>query len=108
MPLTPPPNYTGLYIAAALGASLAAVVALFTRSTLPIVGDSQHNLPHGGRYRDGTKAIDYFKPAKLNSVEPGNHWYAQPWLLVLLLVALICLSGRHAPCCPRCNRVHSA
>ncbi|MBD1435211.1 hypothetical protein H8B06_20545, partial [Sphingobacterium sp. DN00404] len=47
MPLTPPPNYTGLYIAAALGVSLAAVVALFTRSTLPIVGDSQHNLPHG-------------------------------------------------------------
>nr|AVL25845.1 TGB2 [Potato virus S] len=107
MPLTPPPDHTKLYIAIAIGLSTALIATSLTRSTLPIVGDSQHNLPHGGRYRDGTKAIDYYKPCKLNSIEVGSNWIAQPWLVVIALIGLIFWSQRYTACCNRCNQRHS-
>nr|ACV31390.1 triple gene block protein 2 [Ligustrum necrotic ringspot virus] len=106
MPLTPPANYIQVYVSAAIGVSLALIVGLATRNTLPIVGDLQHNLPHGGRYRDGTKSVDYFKPCKLNSVEGGSSWVSQPWLLVILLVAAVILLSKKPNYCGTCGRVH--
>lgn len=104
MPLTPPPNYTKAVLAVAIGVSLALLVGLYTRSTLPHVGDLSHSLPHGGFYADGTKTVSYGGPRKLNSVEGAvsNKHYA--WALVLVLTALIlALSGR-SHSCDACRR----
>nr|WBY51281.1 triple gene block protein 2 [Lily symptomless virus] len=106
MPLTPPPDYTRVYTALAIGASIAFFTGLITRNTLPSVGDLQHNLPHGGRYRDGTKSVEYCGPRKLNSVEIGSRWTFQPWLLVIVLVALIIALGRQGHNCRACGRSH--
>jgi hypothetical protein len=106
MPLTPPPNYTQAVTAAAIGITLALLVGLLTRSTLPQVGDLQHSLPHGGRYKDGTKLVEYCGPGKLNSIESRNSWGTQPWFLVIVLVgAIIILSRRGNPLC-QCGRSH--
>ncbi|UUB84582.1 triple gene block protein 2 [Blueberry virus S] len=106
MPLTPPPNYTQAVTAVCIGVSLALLTGLLTRSTLPVVGDLQHNLPHGGRYRDGTKCIEYRGPGKLNSVESRGTWGTQPWLLVIVLVgAIILLSKRGVRRC-QCGTTH--
>jgi hypothetical protein len=107
MPLTPPPNYTQIYVAAAIGTSIALTLGLLTRNTLPTVGDLQHNLPHGGTYRDGTKCVHYFKPAKLNSIESRNSWGTQPWALVIILTALIIALSRKSNVCASCGRHHS-
>nr|CAB57960.1 12kDa protein [Lily latent virus] len=106
MPLTPPPDYTRVYVAFAIGASIALFTGLVTRSTLPTVGDLQHNLPHGGRYRDGTKSVEYCGPRKLNYVESTGRWHNQPWLLVIVLVALIIAIGRQSHTCRVCGRSH--
>jgi len=106
MPLTPPPNYSQVFVAAAVGVSIALFTGLITRNTLPAVGDLQHNLPHGGRYRDGTKSVDYFQPRKLNSVEAGKYWVNQPWLLVITLIALIVALSKRPNVCSTCGRCH--
>lgn len=93
MPLTPPPDYTKVFLAIAVGFSCALVISLFTRSTLPHVGDQIHSLPHGGWYRDGTKQIFYGRPNKLNSVEKQGFLVGYPWAFVIILVALIILSS---------------
>ncbi|AEQ35302.1 triple gene block 2 protein [Mirabilis jalapa mottle virus] len=106
MPLTPPANYTSVYVAAAVGLSIALIVGLVTRSTLPHVGDLQHSLPHGGLYKDGTKSINYFKPRSLNSIEAKASFWGQPWCLVILLVAVIICLSRKANVCSTCGRQH--
>lgn len=106
MPLTPPPNYSAVFAAIAVGASVALVVGLLTRNTLPIVGDLQHNLPHGGHYKDGTKTVNYFRPCKLNSVEGRGSFGTQPWFLVIVLSIIIFALGRRANVCPQCGRHH--
>nr|QGN03515.1 triple gene block protein 2 [Cole latent virus] len=95
MPLTPPPDYTKTLLAAAIGGSIAAIVWLLTKNTLPFAGDREHGLPHGGSYQDGTKRVVYNRPFKLNSVEGrGSSFLGQPWALVLLLSLLIWISGK--------------
>nr|CAB97498.1 hypothetical protein, 12K [Kalanchoe latent virus] len=106
MPLTPAVNYSQVYISAVIGSAVAITLGLISRNTLPFVGDLQHSLPHGGRYRDGTKVIDYFKPGKLNSFESRNSFKSQPWLLVILLIALIIGLSRRTNACPTCGRQH--
>jgi hypothetical protein len=106
MPLTPPPDYSKVFIAAAIGVSASLALGLVTRNTLPIVGDLGHNLPHGGRYRDGTKSVDYYKPGKLNSVESRSTLSSQPWFLVVVLVGLIILLSRKPNVCATCGRGH--
>nr|WJN65813.1 TGB2 [Phlox virus M] len=108
MPLTPPPDYTKTFFAAAVGVTLALIVWLLTKNTLPISGDRDHNLPHGGWYRDGTKAVQYNRPCKLNSIEGHNRSFlAQPWALVILLVLLILLSCKlNRRVCARCGVEH--
>jgi hypothetical protein len=106
MPLTPPPNYSQAVTAVAIGFSLALLVGLITRSTLPHVGDLQHSLPHGGRYKDGTKIVDYCGPGRLNSIESRGTWGTQPWLLVIILVGAIILISRRSPNQCQCGRTH--
>nr|ABW82718.2 triple gene block protein 2 [Narcissus common latent virus] len=108
MPLTPPRDFTKVYIAAAIGATFALVTWLLTKNTLPAVGDRDHNLPHGGLYRDGTKAIKYNSPCKLNSIEGDSRgFWTQPWALVSILSILIIISSRFDPrLCRRCGTVH--
>lgn len=107
MPLTPPPDYTKVLIAIAVGFSCALVISLFTRSTLPQVGDQIHSLPHGGWYKDGTKQIFYGRPNKLNSVEKQGFLIGQPWAIVITLVALIIFSSFRGPGrCMVCGQRH--
>jgi len=106
MPLTPPPNYTQTYLAAALGLSAAVLVGLLTRATLPHVGDLQHSLPHGGKYRDGTKSVDYCSPRKLNSLERGAVGQWLIWPVVILLVCVILIRSRNPTGCITCVARH--
>ncbi|ACN66298.1 12 KDa protein, partial [Verbena latent virus] len=79
MPLIAPPDNTRTFLCLAVGISLSLFIGLYTRNTLPHVGDLHHSLPHGGFYRDGTKTISYLKPNKLNSVEGHQkHFATQP------------------------------
>nr|ADE10204.1 triple gene block protein [Hydrangea ringspot virus] len=87
--LTPPPDPTKALIPAVVGFSVAAAIFLLTRSTLPHTGDNIHSLPHGGRYRDGTKSVDYCSPHR----DPFRPTQLHAALLVLALLALIHLSG---------------
>lgn len=107
MPLTPPPNYTNCVLALVIGVSLAVVVSVYTRSTLPRVGDTQHELPHGGWYKDGTKQVYYNQPCKLNSIEKPYTFWSQPWFIVSTLVLLIvCVNAYESSRCARCGSVH--
>nr|UZM07854.1 triple gene block 2 [Hydrangea chlorotic mottle virus] len=106
MPLTPPPNFTQTYLAAAVGISTAILVGLLTRSTLPHAGDLQHSLPHGGRYRDGTKSVDYCSPRKLNSVERGFQGQWLIWPLVIVLVGLVIFLSKNRSNCYACGATH--
>nr|WHB10687.1 triple gene block 2 [Tulip virus X] len=103
--LTPPTNLGKPVLAVSVGLSLALLAYTATRSTLPHVGDTTHSLPHGGRYVDGTKRIDYFRPHSPNS----NPTYPFILLTVLILSGLILLLSRRGPAparCPCCQRPH--
>lgn len=107
MPLTPPPDNSKAIFAAAVGASLVLLVLVYTRNTLPVVGDNIHSLPHGGLYRDGTKSVLYGAPGKLNSLERGYKLLHQPWAWVVSLVAVIVLlSVKPSGSCRGCGRSH--
>lgn len=108
MPLTPPPDYSKVFLVACVGVSIALIVGAYSRSTLPGVGDNLHSLPHGGVYKDGTKHIYYGSPKKLNSLEGQRDLVGQPWAIVILLVGtIIALSWIGAPC-RNCGRCHPA
>nr|AFI61527.1 triple gene block protein 2 [American hop latent virus] len=106
MPLSPPPNYTNAVLALAIGGSLAVLTGLYTRTTLPHVGDNSHSLPHGGFYRDGTKVINYSGPCKLNSVEGGDFRKHSVWALVVVLIGVVVFLSRPRRACPSCNHSH--
>ncbi|ACJ14320.1 triple gene block protein 2 [Potato latent virus] len=106
MPLTPPPDYTKAILAACIGLSLALLVGVYSRSTIPAVGDNLHSLPHGGTYLDGTKRIVYGAPNKLNSLEGQRTLSGQPWAIVIVLIAVIILLSRFNSTCAHCGRCH--
>lgn len=91
MPLSPPIDYSRVFIAIVIGSTIGLALFALTRSTLPHVGDNLHSLPHGGRYRDGTKSIDYCGPRKSfpSSSLFGSSSGSLPALAVILLVAVI-------------------
>lgn len=105
MPLSPPPDNSKAIFAAAVGLSLVLLVLVYSRNTLPQVGDNIHSLPHGGVYRDGTKSVFYGAPGKLNSLEKAQKILSQPWAWVIALVAVIILlssgGGRRNCACGR-------
>nr|QQG34555.1 TGB2 [Tagetes carlavirus 1] len=108
MVLTPPPDHTRTFLVAAIGASVVLLVYVYSRSTLPGVGDNLHSLPHGGFYRDGTKTIHYGAPCKLNSLESTYSFTNQPWAYILLLTLLIVICeslNRRGTC--SCGRAHA-
>nr|QVU24930.1 triple gene block protein 2 [Nerine latent virus] len=94
MPLTPPPDYSNSYFAIATGLGIGLSVFLLTRNTLPHTGDNIHHLPHGGRYRDGTKRIDYCGP----SSKPDFYSNSKniPFLIVFTIVAVILYLSRES------------
>nr|AJR19305.1 triple gene block protein 2 [Hop latent virus]WCR76292.1 triple gene block protein 2 [Hop latent virus] len=95
MPLTPPPDYSKLLISVVAGAAVASSIWLLTKNTLPVVGDREHALPHGGLYKDGTKTVLYSSPGKLNSLEGHSRGLRfQPWAVVIALVGVIVLLSR--------------
>ncbi|ABP37858.1 triple gene block 2 protein [Phlox virus S] len=108
MPLTAPPDHTKTAVVAAAGLTLVLFTLVYSRSTLPQVGDNIHSLPHGGYYKDGTKQVIYGSPNRLNSLERAVNLKFQPWAYVLCLIALIYIVGlfeRRGVC--SCGRVHA-
>lgn len=102
MPLVPPADHSKSFLALSIGVALAVFAWTVTRSTLPQVGDNIHSLPHGGYYRDGTKAIHYGGPG---SVGDKAFIKASPelmWVVVMCLIAAIWCStkfGQRRTCC---------
>ncbi|QNJ34489.1 triple gene block protein 2 [Aconite virus A] len=106
MPLSPPIDYSRVFIAIVIGTTIGLALFALTRSTLPHVGDNLHSLPHGGRYRDGTKSIDYCGPRKTfpSSSLFGYSGSNLPALAVFLLVAvIIAISSRQQTTTRACN-----
>nr|QQX32713.1 TGB2 [Butterbur mosaic virus]QQX32736.1 triple gene block 2 [Butterbur mosaic virus] len=104
MPLSPPPDNTKTFLALAIGVSLAVILFVATRSTLPHVGDNIHHLPHGGRYRDGTKTIDYCSPGRQSpSSSFRGEWYA---LTVVLGISFYLFLDYKSKVCARCGVSH--
>jgi ABC-type sugar transport system permease subunit len=97
MPITAPPDYTKHLFPIAVGFGVALVVFSLTRNNLPHVGDNIHALPHGGRYRDGTKAIIYNSPQQKfpssNLFGPGSN-LATLFFVILLIATIHALSKR--------------
>nr|WOL52765.1 triple gene block protein 2 [Carrot virus S] len=110
MPFSAPPDNSKSVLAAAVGLSLALIVFSLTRSTLPVVGDNIHNLPHGGCYADGTKRISYFAPQEKfpssNLFKTANSPII--FLSILGLSLLIFLSSKFNSNCPACGRKECA
>nr|QNN26224.1 TGB2 [Peony betaflexivirus 1] len=84
--LAPPPDYSKLGLPLIIGAATALSLFFLTRSNLPHVGDNVHSLPHGGRYKDGTKSVDYCSPRK--NLPSSNLFEGKPWNILLLILAL--------------------
>ncbi|AIZ76633.1 triple gene block protein 2 [Elderberry carlavirus D] len=108
MPLSAPPNRTNLYLAIAIAVCVVGSLYTLTRSSLPHVGDNIHSLPHGGRYRDGTKQVDYCSPGRRY---PSSNLLAQRsniWVLALiiaLIAGIWCTTPRtHSHTCSGCSR----
>nr|QYF50198.1 MAG: triple gene block protein 2 [Xinjiang betaflexivirus 2] len=108
MPLSPPIDYSRVFIVVAVGLSIGLALYTLTRSTLPHVGDNIHSLPHGGRYRDGTKSIDYCSPQRnfpsSNLFRGGS--LIGPSLIIAVVVCAILVSerfGHRTPACVNCG-----
>nr|QTU68147.1 triple gene block protein 2 [Potato virus X] len=107
--LTAPVNSEKVYIVLGLSLALISITFLLSRNNLPHVGDNIHSLPHGGAYRDGTKAILYNSPnfGSRTSLNNGkNAAFAAVLLLSLLIYGSRCLSQRNNPCA--CGNNHSS
>ncbi|ASE06182.1 TGB 2 protein [Euonymus yellow vein virus] len=110
MPLTPPRDYSTVFVVALAAFSLVAFTFTATRSTLPFVGDNIHSLAHGGCYRDGTKSIQYFPPTPVGSALKGGYLAAAITCIVIPGV-LYAVHRSNLHCkpvpCPNC-RTHVA
>ncbi|AAZ15108.1 triple gene block 2 protein [Hippeastrum latent virus] len=108
MPLTPPPDYTKAVLCAATGISIALIIGLWTRTTLPFAGDQAHSFPHGGFYQDGTKRASYNCPHKLNSI--GHPAVSREVIFLVVLALSGCIAFRtlgQSRCCQCCGRRHA-
>ncbi|QVY19180.1 triple gene block protein 2 [Clivia carlavirus A] len=109
MPLSPPPDNTKVHACAAIGGAIALCIFLLTRNNLPHVGDNIHSLPHGGRYRDGTKSITYCSPGRnfpSANLFAGGKFYAFIACLLLSLI-IFTLTRRRESTCRYCQMVHT-
>nr|QTU68642.1 triple gene block protein 2 [Potato virus X] len=106
--LTAPVNSEKVYIVLGLSFALISITFLLSRNNLPHVGDNIHSLPHGGAYRDGTKAVLYNSPnfGSRTSLSNGkNAAFAVVLLLSLLIYGSRCLPQRNHLCA--CGNNHS-
>nr|WLS55768.1 triple gene block protein 2 [Blackberry calico virus] len=101
MSFAPPPDFTRVYLAAAVGIAFAVVAHTLTRDQTPHVGDNIHHLPHGGLYQDGNKRILYAGSHFTSHSSQSTHW---PALFVALLCTAILISER----CLRRRNTHCA
>ncbi|QLI58027.1 triple gene block protein 2 [Rubus virus 1] len=105
MSLTAPPDYSKLLLPVSIGIAIGVVFYTLTRSNLPHVGDNIHSLPHGGRYVDGTKRIDYCSPrekfpsSNLFQSGPSNWAAITVIVLIVLIHAVQRFSGRNSVIC---------
>nr|QTW21046.1 ORF3 [Potato virus X]CAA80776.1 12kDa protein [Potato virus X] len=107
--LTAPVNSEKVYIVLGLSFALISITFLLSRNNLPHVGDNIHSLPHGGAYRDGTKAILYNSPnfgSRTSLNNSKNAAFAAVLLLSLLIYGSRCLSQRNHLCA--CGNNHSS
>lgn len=113
MSFSAPTNWAAALKPIFIGVAVACVIHFTQRSNLPHVGDQGHSLPHGGIYRDGTKAVNYYSP---------NHSFPRPGLLnkctnslgVLSLISILIIAiivnervfnrGRRVCVCTSCSR----
>nr|UCJ00459.1 triple gene block 2 [Cherry necrotic rusty mottle virus] len=103
MSLKPPADYSKPILFAVVGISSAIFCATFKANYLPSVGDNIHSLPHGGSYRDGTKAVNYngfncIEKSEINQSSLFSKFAV--FSFIILLVVLIhasCKSTRRDP-----------
>lgn len=109
MPLLPPPDNTKAIFACAVGAGVALIIFVTTRSTLPHAGDNIHSLPHGGFYQDGTKRVSYCSPKRGYPISglfaPFSQLSAVVLVVVLSLVIFL-LRPQSRNVCIACGRAH--
>nr|APG31857.1 TGBp2 [Arachis pintoi virus] len=86
MSFTPPPDYTKVWIAAAVGGSIALISLIAVQDRTPHVGDNIHHLPHGGSYQDGNKRVLYQGPSHRGANKPS---WAPAAAVLLLSVAIL-------------------
>nr|QTU67752.1 triple gene block protein 2 [Potato virus X] len=107
--LTAPVNSEKVYIVLGLSFALVLITFLLSRNSLPHVGDNIHSLPHGGAYRDGTKAILYNSPnlgSRVSLHNGKNAAFAAVLLLTLLIYGSKYISQRNHTCA--CGNNHSS
>lgn len=106
--LSAPPDYTNVYKLIALGIICIGIVVAIRSNTLPHAGDTQHALPHGGLYRDGTKQVTYYPASQ--SAQTHNNAYAAAAVLIISFLIWISTklsahsSPRSPPVCAHCPR----
>ncbi|UEP18562.1 MAG: triple gene block protein 2 [Physalis virus X] len=101
-----PSDYSKAILAGVVGLGVIGFSYTVTRSTIPHVGDNLHHLPHGGSYRDGTKAICYSGPKVDTATQPSGRFVV--FLICVLLVGLIygLSNSRNSTHLHRCSTVH--
>nr|UCJ00424.1 triple gene block 2 [Cherry necrotic rusty mottle virus] len=102
MSLRPPTDYSKPLLCAAVGLTLAFICATLKASYLPAVGDNIHSLPHGGSYRDGTKAINYnglncYSKSSVNSQILPSKFVAFSFVCLIISVIYACSRSTHRP-----------
>nr|AGZ15228.1 triple gene block 2 [Cowpea mild mottle virus] len=106
MPLTPPPNHSNSYLAAAIGISISSIILAHNSYVYSSEGDLQHAFDFAVVYRDGTKAAIYNRPSLPGST--GTNFSKLEILCGILILSflIVYLSSRKARVCYVCNRVH--
>lgn len=110
MSLTPPPDPLKVLVPLGIGAAISLVLLTLTRNNIPNVGDNIHSLPHGGIYRDGTKAIHYYKPqantpagALLGPIFTAPVWVTLAVATIPILVFIAVNRTAHRGRCTFCS-----
>lgn len=106
MPLSAPPDLSKVYIVVALSACLVGSILALNRFIYPVAGDSQHRLPFGGCYRDGTKAVIYNKPTLPRSSSSPFGKFEIFTAVVGLILLVVFLTSRKNRSCYICGHEH--
>nr|QED44981.1 TGB2 [Garlic virus X] len=100
MSFTPPADHSKSFLALAIGAAAGLLIFTLRSNQLAPVGDNTHQLPHGGRYRDGNKFVSYNGPNS-GASSHGTWWPA--FTAIILTVIIHFLSSTRRRVCVRCS-----